>query len=195
MPEAQLVARAAAPFLDVVRSLQPAALPSPTPCTEYDLRALVNHLLFWGPGLEAAARKESLAPPAEAESDVDLVVGDWKAALEAQVQAGVAAWSAPGAWAGDTWMGPYELPAPVVGGMLVGELVVHGWDLAQATGQRPVWDDDVLEFLHGQVAYSAQTGREMGIYGPEVHVAGTAAALDRVLALTGRDPAGALLAR
>ena len=49
-----------------------------TPCTEYDVRALVNHLLFWGPSLAGAGRKESVPQPATSESDVDLAAGDWR---------------------------------------------------------------------------------------------------------------------
>ncbi|MDQ3643135.1 MAG: TIGR03086 family metal-binding protein [Actinomycetota bacterium] len=174
----------------VIRNIKPHQLSAPTPCAEYDVRRLVNHLLFWGPSLEGAARKEAVPPPANAETGVDLTAGDWAAALEAQLDRIVATWREPGAWEGTTYMGgPVELPALLVGGMVVGELVVHGWDLARGTGQQVDLDDDILEYLHDEVAKSAPQGREMGVYGPEIVVPDSSSTLDRVLALTGRNPA------
>ncbi len=151
----QLIGRAVVPTTDVVRHLTPDQLSAPTPCDGYDVRALVNHLLFWGPSLEGAAGKLSVPPPAAGEADVDLAAGDW---------------------------------ATMVGDMVLTELVVHGWDLARATGQRPVWDGAVLAHVHDAVVATAEMGRDLGIYGPEVPVADDAPVLDRILGLTGRDP-------
>jgi uncharacterized protein (TIGR03086 family) len=190
MSDAQLMARAAAPLVGIIRNIKPDQFDAQTPCAEYDVRKLLNHLLFWGPSLEGAAHKEAVPPPAEAEAEVDLTEGHWAAALEAHLNRTVAAWSEPGAWEGATHMGgPMELPASLVGGMVVGELVVHGWDLAQATGQHLALDEDILEYLHEEVTKSAVQGREMGVYGPAVAVPASSSTLDRVLALTGRNPA------
>ncbi|HEY0805724.1 MAG TPA: maleylpyruvate isomerase N-terminal domain-containing protein, partial [Pseudonocardiaceae bacterium] len=62
MSDAPLIARAAAPFVDVVRDIKPDQLTARTPCTDYSVRDLVNHLLIWGPPLEGAARKEFVPP-------------------------------------------------------------------------------------------------------------------------------------
>ena len=95
----------------------------------------------------------------------------------------------PEAWHGTTHLGgPDGIPAATVGGMVVGEMLVHGWDLAHATGQQPSWDHDVLEFVHREVETSAELGREMGIYGPEIPVPADASLLHRILGLTGRQP-------
>ncbi|MGW0481560.1 TIGR03086 family metal-binding protein [Nonomuraea sp. NPDC003214] len=189
MSDLHFIAQAAAGVPEIVRRVEPGDLGAPTPCAEYDVRKLINHLLFWGPSLEGAARKESVPPPAASEDDVDLTGGDWSAALQAQTTRLVAAWSEPAAWEGTTYMGgARELPAAMVGGMVAGELVVHGWDLARATDQHPRWDDDLLERLAAQVAATAEQGRAMGVYGPEVPVPADAPPLDRVLGLTGRDP-------
>jgi uncharacterized protein (TIGR03086 family) len=189
MSNAQFIARAAAPLAEIIRSITPDQLGCRTPCAEYDVRELANHLLFWGPCLEGAARKESVPLPAETETDVDLIGGSLVTALEAHLDRIVAAWSLPGAWQGSTQLGgPMELPAPQIGGMVVAELVVHGWDLARATGQDLTLDDDLLEYLHEEVAKTAEQGREMGVYGPEATLPATAPLMDRILGLTGRDP-------
>ncbi|MQA78074.1 MAG: TIGR03086 family protein [Streptosporangiales bacterium] len=184
----QLIGRACAPVVEIVRAIGPDKLDAQTPCAEYDVRGLVNHLLFFGPSLEGAGRKAPTPPPAENESDVDLTkADDWAGDLVAQLERTAAAWSAPEAWEGTTSMvGPTPMPAPMIGGMVVGELVLHGWDLAQATDQRPVWDDDVLAFVHGELENTAQMGRKMGAYGPEVPVPADAPLLHRILGLAGR---------
>lgn len=191
MSSEQLMARAAVPMIEIIRNINPEQLTAQTPCAQYDVRRLLNHLLFWGPSLEASARKEAVPPPAEAESAVDLTEDHWATSLHEHIGRTVASWDEPRAWEGVTYMGgPTEMPAALVGGMIVGELVVHAWDLAQATGQHVSWDGDLLEYLHDQVAKTADQGRQLGIYGPEVAVPAAAPTLDRILGLTGRDPDG-----
>ncbi|MFC4123305.1 TIGR03086 family metal-binding protein [Nocardia rhizosphaerae] len=189
MSDTERVALAAEPLSSLLHTLSPDRLGEPTPCADFDVRALLNHLLFWGPSLIGAARKEAVAPPAAAESDVDLTAGDWAAALVAQLGELAEAWRDPAAWQGVTRMGgPTELPAPLVGGMVVGELVVHGWDLARAVGATVRWEPELLDRVLDETAATAAQGRAMGIYGPEVPVSSDAPPIDRVLGLTGRDP-------
>lgn len=189
MSEAQHLNRAASALTEVVEGIEPGRLTAPTPCTEYAVRDLLNHLLFWGPSLEGAARKEAVPPPASAESEVDLTEGDWKTAVVEQANRTAQAWSQPGAWSGSTRMvGPSEMPASLIGGMVTIEFAVHAWDLAKATGQSPSLDEDVLGFAFGEMAKIAEQGRAMGAFGPEVAVPDTAPLLDRLVALAGRNP-------
>lgn len=189
MSLAELIGPAVAPVIPVVTNICPDQLGDPTPCTDFDVGRLVNHLLFWLPSLEAAGRKEAVPPPAGDESDVDLAQGDWTATLVADLQHTGIAWGKPQAWDGTTQMGnTAEMPANVIGGMVLGELVVHGWDLATATGQQIAWGDQVLQHVHHDLMANADLGRKMGLYGPEVPVASDATLLDRVVGLTGRTP-------
>lgn len=188
-PGHTLVASAAAPLRSTVRAVRNDQLNAPTPCTEFDVRRLLQHLLFWGPLLEAAATDAPAAPVAETEERVEAAGGDWPGAVEAQIDRTVAAWSDPAAWEGTTRLGgPDPMPSPLIGGMVLTELVVHGWDLARATGRQPQWDAEVAEFVHREVERTAEQGREMGVYGPPVSVPANAPVLDRALGLTGRDP-------
>lgn len=168
---------AAGALADVARAIEPGQLTNRTPCAEFDVRELVHHLLYWGPSLEGAGRKENVPP-----SDAD--VADWRGALLAQLTRTVDAWTPASAWEGTTSMGP----AQVIGEMIVGEFLVHGWDLARATGQRYEPPADLLAYAHDGIAAGAEQAREMGIYGPEVSVPADAPLLDRILGLTGRDP-------
>lgn len=191
MQQHSMTAMAARPTIAVVHGICADQLGAATPCSEYDIQTLINHLLFWGPSLEGAGRKSSVDPPAASERELDLVTqGEWKGRLEAQIEGIVIAWSEPNAWEGTTQMGgPMQLPASTIGGMILGELVVHGWDLARASGQHPTWDDQLLDFVFQDLQMTAKQGRDMGIYGDQVQVPNTAPVLDQILGLTGRDPA------
>ncbi|NDL56592.1 TIGR03086 family protein [Phytoactinopolyspora sp. XMNu-373] len=180
---------AATPAIAVVRGIEAGQLSAPTPCSEYDVHKLLNHVLFWGPSLESAARKEVFPPPADSDRDVDLVDAGWADTYERQSRRIAASWSQPEAWEGLTQLGsPMDLPASMIGGMVMGEFVVHGWDLARASGQQVMWDDDVLAFVYQEVEKTAEQGREMGVYAERVPVPADAPVLDQILGLTGRDP-------
>ncbi|EXG79840.1 TIGR03086 family metal-binding protein [Cryptosporangium arvum] len=177
-----LITQTVEPTRDVVRTIRDEQLGAPTPCREFDVKALVDHLLQWGPALVGAARKEEVGPVEPPK--------DWRKALDAHFDELVTGWGAPAAWEGTTRMGgPTEFPAPMIGGMVLAELVVHGWDLARATGQSPRWPEEVLRPLVAEARGMAEQGRQMGIFGPEVPVPADAPSLDRILGLTGRDPA------
>jgi uncharacterized protein (TIGR03086 family) len=187
-----LVGRAAQPLLAVLRGISSEQLGAATPCREYDVRALISHLLEWGPMLVGAGDKREVGPVpvgtrADGRSASSRAAAGWRAALEAQTADLVAAWSRPEAWQGTAPMGG-PLPAPTVGGMALGELVVHGWDLARATGQDAAWPDDVVAFAYDVAQEFAEQGRQMGSYGPAVPVAADASIMDRLLGVTGRDP-------
>ncbi len=81
------------------------------------------------------------------------------------------------------------MPAEVMGLVALNEVAVHGWDLARATGQDYDLEPEIVAVLtafDGQDA-DDQAARE-GLYGPVVAAAEDAAPLDRLIAITGRDP-------
>ena len=137
--------------------------------------------------MAAAGRRSDPVPVADSEATVPL--DGWPAALDAAHADIVAAWSDPAAWTGTHLDGLAQLmPAEVIGGMVVGELVVHGWDLARAAGVRPEWSDEVMATVLDAAAGMAVMGRDMGLFGPEVAVPAGAPPLDRLVGLLGRDP-------
>ena len=91
-----------------------------------------------------------------------------------------------------TQAGGVDLPGEVAGVVALDELVVHGWDVARASGQAFDCEQPLLEVVHGFVVQFAGPGQEEqrnGLFGPEVPLPDDAPFLDRVLALAGRDPA------
>ncbi|WP_216213854.1 TIGR03086 family metal-binding protein [Amycolatopsis aidingensis] len=188
MPEfASAMSGAADAFRAVVPGVPAGRLAAPTPCAQYDLRGLLNHLLYWAPRLSAAARGLP-APPADGGEEVaDLVTGDWPDRLTGFADELADALGDPAAWRGMTQMST-PLPASMVGSMVLCELVVHGWDLAVATGQPFRCRPDVAEAALAAVGGMAEQGREYGVFGEPVEVAPDASALERTLGLAGRDP-------
>lgn len=183
---ALLIGTAAAPHAALVRAATRAPLDSPTPCGSWDLHALLGHLLHWTPVLADAGGRAPVTPPDES---ADPVTGDWADTLNAARDRLADTWANPAAWDGTVSLGgPDPLPAPMIGGMVLGELVLHGWDLGRALDLEPEWPEDVLAAALGAMEGMAEQGREMGVFGPEVPVGAGASTLDRVVAVSGRDP-------
>ncbi|MBB4687799.1 TIGR03086 family metal-binding protein [Amycolatopsis jiangsuensis] len=178
-----LLAPAATELLRVAAAVP--SLDAHTGCADYDVRGLLDHLLYWGPRLAAAGRRESSAAP---ESDVALVEDDWPALLEKQTEELVAAFASASAWTGTVTFGPAELPAAVVGDMVLGEFVLHGWDLARASGTTLSCSDDAAAAVLASAVAMGERARSTGVYGAEVPVPVTAPLLDRALGASGRDP-------
>lgn len=169
----------------VVRGIPDEALAAPTPCAEYDVKDLVNHVFQVIAQFQRLAGKEA----SDFGETPDRVGGspDWRERLVREAERLVAAWSAPGAEEGTT--GAMGMPARLVGSMALLDLTVHVWDLARATGQEYVGADEaVVEELSGAVAELAPTARRMGVFGEPVPEPEGASAFERLLARTGRDP-------
>ncbi len=179
---ASLVRPAAAEFLRVAHAVTD--LSAPTPCAGFDVRGLLNHLLYWGPWLVAAGRCEEPPTPAAG----DLVTADWRAALEKQTETLVDVFGVQSAWDGTTALGTTRLPASVVGDMVLGEFVLHGWDLARASDQELRCAPGAARAVYESAVAMGEQARSMGVYGPAVPVPADAAVLERALGASGRDP-------
>ncbi|MBP0456628.1 TIGR03086 family metal-binding protein [Streptomyces montanisoli] len=180
-----LLERAAARTVPVVRGIEDEQLSWPTPCGDYDVRTLAGHLYRVVVNFrELAAKRDS-----DFSQQSMPLEGDWRTGFAEATRRLVEAWAEPGAEEGTT--GARAMPARTVGCMVLGDLVVHGWDLARATGlpYAPSGvDATLLDELGPQWAQLAPTGRKMGVFGPEFPVAPGAGRFERLLGLTGRDP-------
>ena len=173
----------------IVAGVRDDQLCHPTPCTDLNVAALLDHLV----GLTVAFRRA--ADKAEGtggqEPDASNLDPDWRGTLPAQLDALAAAWREPGAWDGTTTIAGMSMPAADVGLVGVNEVLVHGWDLAAATGQLyradPATAEACLAYNLG-LAAGAPEMRDQ-IYGPIVPVTDDAPGFERVLGQTGRDPA------
>jgi uncharacterized protein (TIGR03086 family) len=171
---------------DLVRAVPDDALGWPTPCAAYAVADLLDHVAGLLVAFQAAARKEPIdAAPA---GDGSRLAGDWRTRLPADAEALIDAWRDPAAWAGTTGAGGVDLPGEVAGVVALDELVLHGWDLAKAIGRPAGYDGPGLAAVLAAVGHFRCLGVD-GLFGPEVAVPARAPVFDRILGLSGRDPA------
>jgi uncharacterized protein (TIGR03086 family) len=173
----------------VVAGVRDDQLDGPTPNEGTPVAGLLDHLVGLTMAFTMGARKEPTtgAPRAAA----DQLPADWRERLPRQLAELAEAWREPGAWEGTATVAGAELPAVVMGVVAADEVLVHGWDLAVATGQDYRADPDVAAAVLHQVRMLNQPGMEElrnGQFGPVVPVPEGAPVLDRVLGLTGRSP-------
>jgi uncharacterized protein (TIGR03086 family) len=171
----------------VVDGVRPEQFADPTPDTEWDVRTLLNHIIVWTSySLERRAHGESVAPELM-EKDFAAEPG-FAAAYRAQLDRALIAWSDPAVWDRELDVMGSATPASDVGALIVAEMVLHGWDLAAATGQSYAVDDAAAAAALAAVEANADMFRQYNGFAEPVAVADDAPVLDRVLALSGRDP-------
>jgi uncharacterized protein (TIGR03086 family) len=158
----------------------PHDLSRPTPCADWDVRALLDHVVAGQGGLVAVLRGD--APDW---SDGDRLGDDPAGAVDAALEAALAAFSAPGAVEATS----EKLPGMRIVDFAAADAVVHGWDLATAVGRTLDLPDDVVRVVHDRWSGgAAETGRQYGAFGPEVPVQEDRPLLDRLVGALGRDP-------
>ena len=168
------------------------ALGRPTP-SDIPVAQLLDHLMGLTLAFTWAARKTppegGSQPPS---SRADALDPAWRDELPRRLDELVAAWREPAAWEGLTEAGGVTMPAEAMGVVALDELVMHGWDLARATGQDFHCDEAsaaaVLEFTRQSAGPEFAAQRE-GLFGPVVPVPEGAPPFHRALGFAGRDPA------
>ncbi|MGW0559205.1 TIGR03086 family metal-binding protein [Streptomyces sp. NPDC003016] len=190
---------ASAPLLDFEPAVRQVArlldgitdeqLSAPTPCEKYAVHHLLAHLVGLTAAFRDAAKKE-LGPSTDTDPGAALPVldDDWRTRLPRQLDELAAAWRSPGAWQDTTRAGGVTLPGGIAGKVALNEVVVHGWDLARATGQAYAPDAAALRSSYELLEPTGDTPGDDGIFGTPVEVPGDAPLLDRVVARAGRSP-------
>jgi uncharacterized protein (TIGR03086 family) len=175
-----------------IRDTDLARFDDPSPCAEYAVRDVVNHLAFgfllarlsgarepWDASWTGADRTPYL---------VGLPEDKWAQACADEAEAAARVWAGPAAWEGESSMGGAPMPAAAIGSMMTAEFAVHAWDLAVATGRTVDVPDELGAVVLEGVLAIAPSGREGGWFGAEVPVPADAPAFERALAASGRDP-------
>lgn len=167
-------------------------LTRPTPCPDYSLGDLIDHVGGFALAFTGAARKHVGDATQGPSGDASRLGDDWRTRIPSDLRLLAEAWKDPQAWTGMTKAGGVDLPGDVAGIVALDELVMHGWDVARASGQPYDVDTALLEAVHAfvlQVSGPGQDQARSGLFGPVVPVPGDAPLLDQVVGLGGRDPA------
>jgi uncharacterized protein (TIGR03086 family) len=169
----------------VARGVRPEQFGSPTPCTEWNVQQLMNHLIGSLEYFKARGEGKDADPPQSASpTSYQKTIND----LQSVAIATAAAWRRPGALEQTINTGVGEMPGSVLANLALSEMLTHCWDLAKATGQRmPADDIEVDGVLAGMKQTLRPAARQPG-FGPEVQAPEGAPPIDRLAAFLGRHP-------
>jgi uncharacterized protein (TIGR03086 family) len=157
-----------------------------TPCSEWNVRDLVRHLVYeelWAPPHLAAATIADVGDRFEGD-----ILGDdpqvaWKeaaAAALAPVSAGVLDRTVHLSFG--------DFPGRDYLGQLTADHVIHSWDLARGINGDDRLDPELVEFVYAFMEPQAEQWAAAGVFSPPVEVPSDADLQSRLLALTGRRP-------
>lgn len=175
-----LLDRARDHALPVIAAITDDDLTKPTPCADYDVRALLDHLLH------VVVEFQKLAAKQDADFSHTPSYPDWRTRYPAETAKLVEAWGEPGATEGIA--GNMRMPAQTVGGLVLLDLTVHVSDLAQATGQTFEPDPEVFTEVKALVEQMGPMAVEMNVFQAPVAAPADASPFERLLATTGRAP-------
>jgi uncharacterized protein (TIGR03086 family) len=183
---------AAARLSGLIEAVPDAALGGPTPCSQYSVGDLLDHIAgitiaFGGAAAKAKGDSADMGPRGDA-SHLD---PNWRTSVPKRLEGLARAWQNSDAWSGMTKVGGQDIPGEVAGIVTFGELSVHGWDLSRATnipfepdprGVAPLFE------LVRKTMTSGQDAPRGTAFGPAVPVAEDAPLFHQTLGLLGRDP-------
>jgi uncharacterized protein (TIGR03086 family) len=158
----------------------------PTPCTEWDVRTLVNHVVYeqlWAPHLCAG---ETIADVGD-RYEGDVLGDDPKGAWHGGIDGSRAAFDKVDLDA-TVHLSFGDVPASEYLVQMVTDLAVHGWDLAKATGGDTTIDPETATLLLDTWSAQEELVRGSGVFGDEIKVGADADDQAKLLALLGRDP-------
>jgi uncharacterized protein (TIGR03086 family) len=153
-----------------------AQLETATPCDEWNVRELMNHMLDTQHYFIGTARGEDVSPPSPNPPDLlgENPVADFEGAradtLRTFGQGGV-----------------IEQTGPSLG-IAFSDQLLHGWDLARATEQDATMPDGLPEAAYETIHGRFTDEQRKGVFKPEIAIASSASAPDKLLAYTGRQP-------
>jgi uncharacterized protein (TIGR03086 family) len=163
-----------------IASLTLSDLSKPTPCSEFDVRAVLDHAIGNLAMCASAARGEAAAAPAGEQFDAARPA-DAYSQRRSELLAAV---SMDGALDRD-WLMPFgPMPGQAMAGIVFIDQLVHAWDLAKATNQDTTLPADLV--AEGTALLTAMDDavlRNPGVFGPAISVSDDASAQDRFMAL------------
>ncbi|WP_443096065.1 TIGR03086 family metal-binding protein [Rothia koreensis] len=174
---------------DLLTAVTDDDLTSETPCTDFTLADLIEHVSSVSQGFRAVGEHRVESGNDEADPDM---TNDTPSTLVAEaikhVQALGAAWDDPTAWQGSTSAGELELSNDLWGRIALTEMVVHSWDIAQSLGRSISLPSETLQACLDHVTEFIPNAPVPELWGPPVDVTANASQIDRIVATTGRTP-------
>jgi uncharacterized protein (TIGR03086 family) len=174
----------------LVAAIRPEQWAAPTPCTTWDVRALVGHLVSGNQLFADLLNGATTVEEARRAAARDVLGDDPVRAFHDAGEAVLAAFRGGGALDRPVTVPFGTVPGTVALHLRLTEVLVHGWDLARATDQEAGFDDAVIEQeLQFSSTALTQLPPDRSPFAPSLDVPADAPALDRLAGLLGRDAA------
>jgi uncharacterized protein (TIGR03086 family) len=173
----------------IVAKVTPEVLGAPTPCADWDVRAVLEHATNVVAMFAGTASRTGV--PTELPSDAGKWVSDPVPTFERVTKTTLAAWSEPGALEGTCCLPTgREVPASIAIQIGFIDALVHGWDLAKALDLDPTLDPALATAAleASRMIMSDHLRGPNGAFGAEVSVGSTASPTDQLVAFLGRRP-------
>jgi uncharacterized protein (TIGR03086 family) len=180
-----LLERAATHFGSLVHRVEPGQWTAPTPCADWSVRDLVNHLVYEASWVEPLLAGRTIAEVGD-RFDGDLLGADPAAAWDGAIATATAALTGPDVLDRVVHLSYGDTSADHYLGQLTGDFVVHAWDLARGIGADDRLDPELVEVVHERTAPDADQLAASGLFDPPLPVEADADAQTRLLALFGR---------
>lgn len=178
--------RAAATTTALIARTTPDQFDASTPCPEWRVRDLLAHLVAGNVKYTAIAEGADWARGVPAVDLAEDPGRQYRETVEVMLQA----WRRPGVLDRELSLPRGRGPAAEALYVHLGETLVHGWDLAKATGQEPAFDEEVVvASLTNYRGWLPSTRSEGVPFQDEVSLAEDADPIDRLAAFLGRDVA------
>ncbi len=160
----------------------------PTPCSGWTVRDLVNHVVGEDLWCVPLLRGGTIAEVGD-RFDGDVLGDDAVATWDAAARDALVAVAVPGAMEATAHLSFGDVPGEEYTLQLFADHLLHGWDLARATGGDEVLPAELVEACAAWFAEREELYRQAGAIGARAPLADDASAQDRLLAAFGRDPA------
>lgn len=171
--------------LDYIEGVGPTQWNLDTPCSEWDVRSLVNHITAGNRWVGALAHGGRIEQIGEAFGG-DLLGGDPVAAFRASMDEACAVFEAPGAMEETFHLSYGDAPGALFASRRFVDVLIHAWDVAVATGQEATLDDALVHRCYDIVEPAKDDIAKSPAFGPRVEVDDDADTQVKLLALLGR---------
>ncbi len=168
-----------------LHALAPDAWTRPTPCSEWDVRALVQHIVNELAWIAPLVEGKTIADVGDA-LDGDLLGADPLGAFHHHARAAHAALEQPGALSRTVALSYGKETAAGYAEQVTGDVLIHAWDLARAAGLDDELPEDLISWASGWAEAIAPMMAGAGMLAPPVPVDDAADPQTRLLALFGR---------
>lgn len=175
-------------LIEVLAGVTDDQLTSSSPCAEYTVGDLIDHVDQVSRSATALARRAAELPGTGTGPDAAHLDAGWRDSVARHLRELGQAWDDPAAWQGTANVPGLDLSNEMWGKITLTEVVVHGWDIARATGQPFDLPEHTLQACLDHVAEFVPNAPVPALWGPPVDVAPDATLLNRIVAITGRVP-------